>query len=191
MNKLSLIVLGMSFLLLSCGVNNEKEAVLPVSNGDELLSDETTNTLMVELPTTVEVESVGLQRSFENSPPLIPHTTEGMFKITAEQNQCMMCHMPLKADEKNAKAIPLSHFTDYRPVIVQEGDLYVVQAADNEVIAVSTESDLNQAMFNCNLCHAPQANIDPLVANLFEADFRSSSSKTGSNLNEVIDEGVK
>ena len=192
MNKLSITVLGIFLLLFaSCSDNSEELVSLPVSNGDELLVDEPDNVEMAEYPTISEMDSEGIQRSFENAPPLIPHTVNGMFKITIDENQCMMCHMPEKADEKNAMPIPQTHFTDYRPEIILEGDLYIVKAEENEIIANSTGAELNKAMFNCNLCHAPQADIDPLVKNLFEADFRSSSSKNSSNLNEVIDEGVK
>jgi len=192
MNKLSLIVLGICVLfLLSCEDGTKESAQLPVSSGDELLTDDADIVQMAVYPTTGEMESEGIERSFENSPPLIPHTIEGMFKITADENQCMMCHMPEKAGEKNAKPLPLTHFTDYRPVITEEGDLYIVQADENEVVASTTGGEINQAMFNCNLCHVPQAEVDPLVKNLFEADFRSASSKKGSNLSENIDEGVK
>jgi len=191
MNKLSMTILGSCILLFSACSNSSEEVVsLPVSNGDELLADEPENVEMASYPTISEMDSEGIERSFENSPPLIPHTIDGMFKITFEENQCMMCHMPEKADEKNAMPIPPTHFTDYRPEIILEGDLYVVQAEENEIVAKSTGEELNKAMFNCNLCHAPQADIDPMVKNLFEADFRSSSSKSSSNLNEVIDEGV-
>jgi cytochrome c-type protein NapB len=191
MNKLILIILVLvSYMLSACGSESEEVVSLPVSNGDELLADESDNIDMATFPKTSEMESEAIQRSFENSPPLIPHTIDGMFKITPDQNQCMMCHMPEKAKEKNAKAIPLTHFTDYRPEVIQEGDKYVVNAEENEIVAISTGNELNKAMFNCNLCHAPQANIDPMVKNLFEADFRSSSSKESSNLNEVIEEGV-
>lgn len=106
-------------------------------------------------------------------------------------HQICWCHIPEKAEEKNAKPLPLTHFTDYHPIIEEEGDLYIVQANENEVVAATTGSELNQAMFNCNLCHVPQAEIDPMVKNLFEADFRSAGSKKGSNLSENIDEGVK
>ena len=191
MYKLSLIVLGTSILFLfSCGNPKENNEQLPVSSGDELLSDDAGFTQMAAYPTTVETESEGIERSFENAPPLIPHTIKGMYKLTPNENQCMMCHMPEKAEEKNAKPLPLTHFTDYRPVIEEEGDLYVVQAKENEVVAQTTGKEINQAMFNCNLCHVPQANIDPLVKNLFEADFRSVGSKKGYNLSENIEEGV-
>jgi len=191
MNKLSLLLGFFVLFMVSCNDGKEEINQLPVSSGDELLSDNSDNTEMAKYPTTAENDSEAIERSFENSPPLIPHTVEGMFKITAEQNKCLMCHMPEKADEKNAKKIPITHFTDYRPVITEEGDLYVVQAKENEVVSASTGPEINKAMFNCNLCHAPQAEIDPMVKNLFEADFRSSNTKMGSNLNENIEEGVK
>ena len=192
MTKLNLIVLGTCVLFfLSCESSTKESAQLPVSSGDELLTDDADNALLAVYPTTSEMDSEGIERSFENAPPLIPHTIDGMFKITPDENQCMMCHMPEKAGEKNAKPLPLTHFTDYRPKIVEEGDIYVVEISENEMVAVSTGDELNMAMYNCNLCHVPQAEVDPMVKNLFEADFRSASSKMGSDLSENIDEGVK
>ena len=69
--------------------------------------------------------------------------------------------------------------------------MYVVQAQTNEVVAISTGSELNKAMYYCNICHAPQAEITVEIKNLFTPDFRSSKSKKRSNLSETMDEGIK
>lgn len=111
-------------------------------------------------------------RSYENAPPLIPHDLDGLLPITKDLNMCVTCHMPEVAQSVGAVAIPKSHLMDLR-----------------------TNKDLNgeleAARYNCDQCHVPQANVDPLVANRFEAAFRKRQSMQSSNLLEVINEGVK
>jgi cytochrome c-type protein NapB len=50
---------------------------------------------------------------------------------------------------------------------------------------------LNSARYNCNQCHVTQTNATLDVKNNFKADFRSEDAKKKSNLNDVINEGVK
>lgn len=111
-------------------------------------------------------------RSYENAPPLIPHDLEGLLPITKDLNMCVTCHMPEIAQSVGAVAIPKSHLVDLR-----------------------TNTDLNgeleAARYNCDQCHVPQANIDPIVANKFNAAFRKRQSMQSSNLFEIINEGVK
>jgi len=161
-----------------------------VSSGDELLSEAGEIGQKALYPDIAEVESTSFERSFENAPPLIPHTVKGMMVMTQKHNECMLCHMPNKAKEKGATALPKTHFTNFRPEIVQEGDLYLVKAEVNEVVQKSTGDHIASAMYNCNLCHVPQANITVNIDNLFEADFRSASGKSKSNLSKNMKEGV-
>jgi cytochrome c-type protein NapB len=49
---------------------------------------------------------------------------------------------------------------------------------------------LYQGRFNCSQCHAPQANVKPLVENSFTPDFKDDKLKGKSNLVDVINEGV-
>ncbi|MEF9997409.1 MAG: nitrate reductase cytochrome c-type subunit [Burkholderiaceae bacterium] len=81
------------------------------------------------------------------APPLIPHPISGYVPITPASNMCLACHerpadagKPAAAGE--AQAIPLNHY-------VKSGK----------------ELKLNRAMYDCQICHAPAANVKPLVGN--------------------------
>ncbi len=192
MKKLSFILVVM-ILSWSYGCQSDSKELneqKDVSSGNELLG---TNEIgdRAEYPSTPETESVSIDRSFENAPPLIPHTVQGMMVISGEHNECMLCHMPNKAEEKGATPLPQTHFTNYRPEIGLEGNLYQVKAKENEVVQMSTGEDLSMAMYNCNQCHVPQANITVEIENLFTPKFRESKSKNRSNLTDNIAEGVR
>jgi len=129
-------------------------------------------------------------RSFENAPPLIPHRVGGFLPIKVDDNKCLRCHMPDKAPEFEAIPIPKTHFTSYRPVVVEEDGKYRVDAHEGEVI----EKDLghfNGAMFNCSQCHVPQAKVTVDIPNTFDPDYRKSSNKSQSNLKDNMGEGVR
>ncbi|RKZ13782.1 nitrate reductase [bacterium] len=116
-------------------------------------------------------DSAPIQRSFENAPPLIPHNTDDLFPITADDNLCLDCHAPGNAADDDAPSVPASHQYDIR--------------RDNQL------STVNPANYFCDLCHAGQADVDELVGNDFEPYFRSDESKESSNLLEILDEGAE
>ena len=76
-------------------------------------------------------------------PPMIPHTIDESLPITPAANDCMTCH---KAPEKGKKAkrppMPESHWVKADDKLVVAGRRYV-----------------------CTACHAPQADVAPLVRN--------------------------
>ena len=111
-------------------------------------------------------------RAFENAPPMIPHSVEGLLPITAASNACTGCHMPEVAPMMNATAIPKSHLTNLRTGEDLQGQLY-------------------QGRYNCSQCHAPQDQRDPAVVNNFQAEFRTQSGEKQSNLLDVLNEGVR
>lgn len=113
-----------------------------------------------------------ISRSFENAPPMIPHSTDGLLPITSDNNICVTCHMPEYAEAVGSTPIPKSHLFSLR----DSKDLH---------------GKLSDARFNCTQCHAPQANVAPLVRNDFKADFRDKSLKEKSNLLDVLNEGVR
>ncbi len=117
-------------------------------------------------------KSKTLGRSFENSPPLIPHDLTGMLPIAETNNACLNCHLPQQASAIGATPMPRSHFFD-----------------------IDTGKDLQGQMDNkrypCMQCHVPQVNIPEPIKNTFKADFRSKRSKTSSNLLDTLNEGVK
>ncbi len=137
------------------------------------------------------------ERAYTNAPPMIPHDVEGMLPIVKGNNACLGCHMPDVAPSVNATAIPASHFANFRPAtsmaadgkITKEGK-EVDNTSDFKTV-VKKMDKLNPARFNCSQCHAPQANIDPLVGNTFQPDFGSDEQKSKSNLLDVINAGVK
>lgn len=143
------------------------------------------------------------QRAYVNAPPMIPHSVEGLLPITRNNNQCLGCHMPEVAPSVKATAIPASHFTDYRPTtvykdgeLVKEGKVVGMNGdlgnTSDIVLAKSKKLDkLYAGRFNCSQCHAPQADIDVAVANTFQPDGLTGDLVSGSNLVDVIDNGVK
>ncbi len=137
------------------------------------------------------------ERSYENAPPLIPHSVEGLVPITIKNNACLGCHMPDVAKSVGATPIPESHFTDFRPKtevkngkIVKDGKA-VKNASDITIAKFKKLKKLNPARYNCTQCHVPQANVKPLVKNNFKPEFTDEKLKHKSDLIKVITEGVK
>lgn len=140
-------------------------------------------------------ESQIIARAFENAPPMIPHTVEGMLPITINNNQCSTCHVDSAPYDENIPSVPKSHFTDYRPAtalsstgkITKEGK-EVVNTSDHLTAATELKT-LDGSRFNCSQCHAPQTMTDA-PANEFQAEFRSGEHAKKSNLVDNINEGV-
>ncbi|OGW59433.1 MAG: hypothetical protein A2V83_05645 [Nitrospirae bacterium RBG_16_64_22] len=82
------------------------------------------------------------------APPQIPHDVTGL-TITPDANACLGCHNPQVAPSVKAKAVPETHFrTDpYDPA--------------------TKRAELNGNRYYCPQCHAPQANVKPLVKSVF------------------------
>ena len=116
-------------------------------------------------------ESQLLERSYENSPPLIPHSLADLLPITTTRNDCLECHHPDAAEDFEATAMPPTHFYDYRRNRQLE--------------------DGNPAMYNCTQCHVPQADAPELVKNRFQPLFRDDAGRHSSNLFDVRNEGVE
>ena len=140
-----------------------------------------------------------IERAFDNAPPMIPHDVEGMLPIIKGQNRCLDCHMPENAQYiPNATPIPQSHFTNFRPKtsIGEDGRISkdgksVDNTSDQLVSNHYLGEKLYQGRFNCSQCHAPQADIDPLVESTFNGGFRDEAGKSGSNLLDTMNEGVE
>ena len=87
----------------------------------------------------------GLYRSTEyGAPAMIPHAVD-MFRIQQKGNPCMQCHGDVKkigAPKEKGKpiAMPKSHWT-----------------------TVKGKTVMDPSRHECLLCHAPQADVKPLV----------------------------
>ncbi len=190
------LILGFVSALIFSSCNNDKKA----ENSDVAKSSENETEIniigdqkldsMPEYSKAAPGTAERIERAFENAPPMIPHMTEGFFPITKDNNICLSCHMPDKVAASGAIPIPPTHFTNYRPNLVKEGDIYKVDAKEGEVFSMKLV-DLSAARYNCSQCHVPQANVTVDIKNNFERVFRNENSKNKSNLNENIDEGVK
>ncbi len=195
MNKLFVYLISFVVLLTACDCNDNNNANFmadeDIDMSDELLMSDAS--ILTEMPEYSKVrggESEMFDRSFENAPPLIPHRVGGFLPIKIEDNKCLRCHMPDKAPEFEAIPLPKTHFTSYRPLVVEEEGKYRVDAHEGEVV----EKDLghfNGAMFNCSQCHVPQATVTVEIPNTFDPDYRKSSNKSQSNLKDNIGEGVR
>ncbi|MEN8125284.1 MAG: nitrate reductase cytochrome c-type subunit [Bacteroidota bacterium] len=168
-----------------------KKSDQEVSAGDELMVDKVEIGEMDLYSITPENESSGIDRAFENAPPLVPHTVVGMVDIKMNDNECLLCHMPNKAKAEDATPIPKSHFIDYRPKITKQGDQWLVDAKENEVVQSTVSDKLENSRFFCNQCHVPQTDATIFLRNTFKPEFRNLSDKSKSDLDEKIGEGVK
>lgn len=116
-------------------------------------------------------ESTRFERSFENSPPLIPHDISGMLPLE-EENICMGCHMPQEAISSGATPIPSSHLINLNTGEYLRGSL-------------------DGSRFNCLQCHVVQTELTPAVENIFKGEFRDEKGRYRSNLLNILNEGVE
>jgi cytochrome c-type protein NapB len=84
---------------------------------------------------------------FEEAPPLIPHVIEDFLPIKIGENLCLECHGAEIEDVEHP--IPMSHYKN--------------QFSDTTV----TGQTLDGARFVCTICHVPQSDSQPLVANTY------------------------
>ena len=174
------IILGMLF---SCAQTQMQTKAATVQEGKvyteedlglrhETLYDESSTVPVHGETTTKEPgESVKFERSFENSPPLIPHDITGMLPIERD-NICKECHMPEEAVFSGATPIPSSHLIDLNTGEYLRGDL-------------------DGGRFNCMQCHVIQNILTPAVENIFKGEFRDEKGRYRSNLLNILNEGVK
>jgi cytochrome c-type protein NapB len=173
MSRKTLILASLLGILVAsgCAVSQSyKEEELGLRKVD-LYSEKTVVAESTAYSSVAAGESKVFERSFENAPPMIPHDVEGMLDMTKESNACTGCHLPEVAEAVKATPIPKSHFFDMRTQKVL--------------------TEMSQARYNCNACHAPQSNNQPLVKNEFEPEYRSKEGVARSNLLDTLNEGVK
>ena len=163
-----------------------KEIVKPVVSDRQLsyrntdLEDETTTiTPEVKYTDAAPGNAKRFQRAFQDAPPMIPHSVVGLVPIKKGNNQCLGCHMPDVAPSVGATSIPPSHFTNFRPkTYVKNGVMYknghpVKNTSDENLANVSIKpmKTLYMGRYNCTQCHAPQAKLNPVVENKFQAQY--------------------
>jgi len=88
----------------------------------------------------------GIEVSFEDQPPMIPHGIDKT-RITLNENSCLGCHSKANQKLTNAVRPPKSHYR------ARKGD---------KLKTIST------GRYFCTQCHVPQAYTKTLVGNTFE-----------------------
>ena len=133
-----------------------------------------------------------LERAFQDAPPMIPHSVEGLLPIKTNNNQCIGCHMPEVAAGMGATPIPKSHFTDFRPKhkVVNGQFKKTIDNYKNEIAISKPQDKLVQARFNCSQCHAPQSKGDLAVSNTFQGGFSADDGKSGSSWYEHMSDDL-
>jgi cytochrome c-type protein NapB len=136
--------------------------------------------------------STRFKRAFQDAPPMIPHSVEGLIPIQANNNQCLGCHIPEVAPSVGSTPLPQSHFMDFRPKhkMVKKTFVKSIDNMKNEV-SIKKMPQVSNARFNCTQCHAPQSKTKA-PENDFKADYlnkngASRSSWSGSKLTEGLD----
>lgn len=89
-----------------------------------------------------------IPRTFSGQPPLIPHTVAKYEPITLDENACLNCHITDELNDRKMPKIGASHFSK-------------TAKQDDGTPAV------NMLRWQCNSCHAPQADAKPLLENTF------------------------
>jgi len=90
------------------------------------------------------------KKSYVTAPPMIPHSIKGMVPVTVKNNMCLSCHLPKNAKALGVTPMPKDHFIDNF-----EGGKHIKRVAGSR--------------YFCTTCHAPQANLNPVIENKFES----------------------
>lgn len=136
--KKSAIVLAMAML----GAFYTAAAISDVMS---LRGDEIDNTAQKPSKKRIVSVSGGIERSYEQQPPMIPHTVD-KYEINLKTNGCLKCHSEKTYEREKAPKVGDSHYID----------------RDGKVLKT-----VSSRRYFCMQCHAPQVGAEPLVQNNF------------------------
>ncbi len=94
----------------------------------------------------VEVVQGGIERSYKEQPPMIPHEIE-KYQITVQNNGCLKCHSEMTYQTEKAPRVGDSHYLD----------------RDGKKL-----ENISSRRWFCTQCHVPQLSGAPLVKNEFQ-----------------------
>lgn len=192
-NKILIIVTLGLIVLVSCQNKKSKndyidENRLGIIDAD-VNSEDTNLDKKAEYGVAQPGEGARIDRSFENAPPLIPHTVNGFLPIKMENNICLTCHLPDKVEVSGAVPISKTHFSNWRPQPTLVDGVYHLPPSDS---LINEKVDkLNNQYFNCTQCHVPQTEIRVDIENLFTPEFRQEFGIEKSNLKDHVKEGIE
>jgi len=141
MKKALLVTFVGAFMLLQAPLasSGEKVASLRGSNSLDKLAKPVTKKKQIKT-------ADGIERNWELQPPSIPHDISKE-SITLKGNTCLKCHSVANHEKEKAPAVSKTHFV----------------TRDKKVL-----NKLSSRRYFCRQCHAPQADVKPLVENTFE-----------------------
>ncbi len=100
----------------------------------------------------LEKVSGGFERTWAEQPPMVPHEVD-KYRISIKNNGCLKCHSAKTYEKEKAPKVGESHFLTREDKMLEK---------------------VSSRRWFCSQCHAPQANLDPLVENTFETVDRSN-----------------
>ena len=207
LTKITIGLAASALLLVGCSSTNtsaksEKNVVKPTIT-EANLGYRGTDDLLKEdvVPPAVAYHAAApgtskkIKRAFQDAPPMIPHSVEGLLPITKNNNACLGCHMPDVAASMGATPIPVSHFTNFRPKTEVVGDEILkngktIKNTSSEKLAnVSIKVDKDEqhlyaGRYNCSQCHAPQATNSLVDDNHFKPVYTSPDGAHKSSWNQ-------
>ena len=92
------------------------------------------------------VDDIRKMRAYPDQPPVIPHSNEG-YQLSVNTNRCLSCHKREFTEGSGAPMISVTHY------MTREGQMI---------------ADVSPRRYFCTACHVPQADVQPLVNNLFK-----------------------
>ncbi len=121
---------------------------------DDSLGLSQTSVFDVETPAAFEYRDLEpkvagvLPRPWEDAPPQIPHRAEKYMPVNASINKCLECHdEPERIGKKEKGKSPMS-------------ETHYVKSEAGELV-------ISNKRYVCTLCHAPQVDVAPIMANTF------------------------
>jgi cytochrome c-type protein NapB len=177
--KAVLGLLALSVFTVGCANNTVSEESLGLRKTD--LYSETSETVghMTKYGSTPAGSSKKFARAYQDAPPMVPHSVEGMLPITINNNQCKTCHVDSAPYDKTIPSVPPSHFTNFRPASYAVSGTNT-SSEDLSQVSIKKENKLVGARFNCSQCHAPQAEGLAVESN-FEAKYTKQDGATKSS----------
>lgn len=172
-------------------VSNESSQSLSLRKGDAFSESADMVGAKTQYSDKAPGTSTKIERAFQDAPPMIPHSVEGLLPITTANNSCVGCHMPEVAPAMKSTPIPKSHFVNFRPKHNFDGKQFtkVVDNQKNEVAISEASTKLSMSRFSCTQCHAPQSSGDA-PANTFQAEFSSKDGATTSSWYEHMNDDL-
>lgn len=108
----------------------------------------------------------GMERTMTNQPPMISHSMSGVDRITLTENQCLICHSIVNQEKKPTVKLGDVSFkvADIRKKSTKVSDAHMTQV---DVQGGGKQSVLDMRHWQCDSCHVPQVDANPLVATTF------------------------